>query len=43
MPGVEVESLIMNVVSGYTPQIGCDVEEKYQLWQDMDEVVESIP
>jgi len=33
----------MNVVSGYAPQVGCELEEKEKFWNELDWVVESIP
>ncbi|XP_019744436.1 uncharacterized protein LOC109527143 [Hippocampus comes] len=40
---VEIEGVMMNVVSGYAPQVGCELEEKEKLWNEMDRVTESIP
>ncbi|XP_062866594.1 uncharacterized protein LOC134329279, partial [Trichomycterus rosablanca] len=40
---VEVEGMMLNVVSGYAPQVGCEKEEKEKFWRDLDEVIESIP
>ncbi|KAK3574229.1 hypothetical protein QTP86_004302 [Hemibagrus guttatus] len=34
---------VMNVVSGYAPQVGCELEEKERFWSELDEVMESIP
>lgn len=34
---------MFNVVSGYTPQVGCELEEKEKIWSDLDEVMLSIP
>ena len=33
----------MNVVSGYAPQCGCEIEEKEQFWSELDELVERFP
>ncbi|KAK3549947.1 hypothetical protein QTP86_016866 [Hemibagrus guttatus] len=30
-------------VVGYTPQVGCELEEKERFWSELDEVMESIP
>ncbi|KAK3523598.1 hypothetical protein QTP70_002716 [Hemibagrus guttatus] len=30
-------------VSGYAPQVGCELEEKERFWSELDEVMESIP
>ncbi|XP_059279413.1 uncharacterized protein LOC132033452 [Lycium ferocissimum] len=33
----------LNIISAYVPQVGLDEEEKRRLWEDLDEVVGSIP
>ncbi|KAK3541918.1 hypothetical protein QTP86_008096 [Hemibagrus guttatus] len=40
---VEIEGVMLNVVSGYAPQVGCELEEKERFWSELDEVMESIP
>ncbi|KAK3548972.1 hypothetical protein QTP70_022655 [Hemibagrus guttatus] len=40
---LEIEGVMLNVVSGYAPQIGCELEEKERFWSELDEVIESIP
>ncbi|KAK3568201.1 hypothetical protein QTP86_000225 [Hemibagrus guttatus] len=40
---LEIEGVMLNVVSGYAPQVGCDLEEKERFWSELDEVMESIP
>ncbi|KAK3526491.1 hypothetical protein QTP70_029992, partial [Hemibagrus guttatus] len=30
-------------LSGYAPQVGCELEEKERFWSELDEVMESIP
>ncbi|KAK3524853.1 hypothetical protein QTP86_007842 [Hemibagrus guttatus] len=40
---VEIEGVMLNVVSGYAPQVGCELEEKERFWSKLDEVMESIP
>ncbi|KAK3553686.1 hypothetical protein QTP70_006899 [Hemibagrus guttatus] len=40
---LEIEGVMLNVVSGYAPQIGCELEEKERFWSELDEVMESIP
>ena len=40
---LEIEGVMVNVVSGYAPQVGCELEEKERFWRELDEVVESIP
>ncbi|KAK3516670.1 hypothetical protein QTP70_021990 [Hemibagrus guttatus] len=39
----EIEGVMLNVVSGYAPQVGCELEEKERFWSELDEVMESIP
>ncbi|KAK3564702.1 hypothetical protein QTP86_024835 [Hemibagrus guttatus] len=39
---LEIEGVMLNVVSGYAPQVGCEVEEKERFWSELDEVIESI-
>ncbi|KAK3573614.1 hypothetical protein QTP86_030001, partial [Hemibagrus guttatus] len=40
---LEIEGVMLNVVSGYAPQVGCELEEKERFWSVLDEVMESIP
>ncbi|KAK3512263.1 hypothetical protein QTP70_002277 [Hemibagrus guttatus] len=40
---LEIEGVMFNVVSGYAPQVGCELEEKERFWSELDEVMESIP
>ncbi|MCJ8739500.1 hypothetical protein PDJAM_G00047920 [Pangasius djambal] len=40
---LEIEGVMLNVVSGYAPQVGCELEEKERFWSELDEVKESIP
>ncbi|KAK3514022.1 hypothetical protein QTP70_001284 [Hemibagrus guttatus] len=40
---LEIEGVMLNVVSGYDPQVGCNLEEKERFWSELDEVMESIP
>ncbi|KAK3508832.1 hypothetical protein QTP70_009600 [Hemibagrus guttatus] len=40
---LETEGVMLNVVSGYAPQVGCELEEKERFWSELDEVMESIP
>ncbi|KAK3570259.1 hypothetical protein QTP86_017110 [Hemibagrus guttatus] len=40
---LEIEGVMLNVVSGYAPQVGCELEEKEGFWSELDEVIESIP
>ncbi|KAK3510589.1 hypothetical protein QTP70_011797 [Hemibagrus guttatus] len=40
---LEIEGTMLNVVSGYAPQVGCELGEKERFWSELDEVMESIP
>ncbi|MCJ8737270.1 hypothetical protein PDJAM_G00021940 [Pangasius djambal] len=40
---LEIEGVMLNVVSGYAPQVDCELEEKERFWSELDEVIESIP
>ncbi|KAK3555175.1 hypothetical protein QTP86_010042 [Hemibagrus guttatus] len=40
---LEIEGVMLNVVSGYAPQVGCELEGKERFWSELDEVMESIP
>ncbi|KAK3564490.1 hypothetical protein QTP86_022780 [Hemibagrus guttatus] len=40
---LEIEGVMLNVISGYAPQVGCELEEKEKFWSELDEVMESIP
>ena len=40
---VEIERVIMNVISAYAPQVGCEMEEKEEFWSELDELTENIP
>ncbi|KAI5606603.1 hypothetical protein C0J50_2102 [Silurus asotus] len=40
---LEVELVIINVISAYSPQVGCEMEEKEKFWSELDEVVEGVP
>ena len=40
---LEIEGVMLNVVSGYAPQVGCEYEEKEIFWSEFDEVMQSIP
>ncbi|KAF7697328.1 hypothetical protein HF521_005746, partial [Silurus meridionalis] len=39
---LEVEGVMINVISAYAPQIGCELEEKEKFWSELDEVMESV-
>ncbi|XP_055826420.1 uncharacterized protein LOC129894814 [Solanum dulcamara] len=38
-----VGGLTLNIISAYAPQVGLDEETKRHVWEDLDEVVVSIP
>ncbi|KAK3557283.1 hypothetical protein QTP70_026274, partial [Hemibagrus guttatus] len=40
---LEIEGVMLNVVSGYAPQVGCALKEKERFWSELDEEIESIP
>ena len=40
---LDIEGVMMTVLSAYAPQVGGLREEKDKFWTDLDEVVESIP
>ena len=40
---LEMDGVMFNVVSGYAPQVGCELEEKDNFWLELDEVIQSIP
>ena len=40
---MELDGVMLNVISAYAPQVGCIREEKEALWLDLDETVEKIP
>ena len=39
---LEVDGILINIVSAYAPQVGCSEEEKAAFWADLEEVVEQI-
>ena len=40
---MELDGVMLNVISAYVPQVGCIREEKETFWLDLDETVEKIP
>ena len=40
---LDIDGVMMTVISAYAPQVGCLMEKKDKFWTDLDEVVESIP
>ena len=39
----EIEGVMVSVVSGDAPQVGCELEEKEKFWNEVDGVMQSIP
>ncbi|KAK4320273.1 hypothetical protein Pmani_008849 [Petrolisthes manimaculis] len=37
-----VESLVLNVVCAYAPQVGCTEEEKKFFWRHLDEILQTV-
>ena len=37
---MEIEGVMMNIISAYVPQVGCELEEKEDFWNDLDKMVE---
>ncbi|KAI5086393.1 hypothetical protein C0J45_2227 [Silurus meridionalis] len=40
---LEVEGMMINVISAYAPQVGCEMEEKERFWSELDDVVDGLP
>lgn len=40
---LEIEGVMMNVVSASASQVGCVMDEKEEFYSKLDEVVESVP
>ena len=40
---MELDGVMLNVISAYAPQVRCIREEKETFWLDLDETVEKIP
>uniref|UniRef100_A0A673K0B0 Craniofacial development protein 2-like n=1 Tax=Sinocyclocheilus rhinocerous TaxID=307959 RepID=A0A673K0B0_9TELE len=40
---LEIEGVMLNVVSAYAPQVGCEQEEKDRFWSELEEVMQSVP
>uniref|UniRef100_A0AAQ6IQZ2 Endonuclease/exonuclease/phosphatase domain-containing protein n=2 Tax=Anabas testudineus TaxID=64144 RepID=A0AAQ6IQZ2_ANATE len=40
---LQIKGVMVNVVSGYAPQVDCELEEKERFWSEFDELIESIP
>ena len=39
---IEIEGVMMNVISAYAPHMGCEMEYKEDFWSELDEVAESL-
>ena len=39
----EIEGVMFNIVNGYAPQVGYELEKKENFWNEGDEVMQSIP
>ncbi|KAF7701131.1 hypothetical protein C0J45_10358 [Silurus meridionalis] len=40
---LEVEGVMINVISAYAPQVGCEMKDKEKFWSELDKVVEGVP
>ncbi|KAI5090362.1 epoxide hydrolase 1 [Silurus meridionalis] len=40
---LEVKGVMINVISAYAPQVGCEMEEKEKVWSELDAVVKGVP
>ena len=40
---MELDGIMLNVISAHAPQVGCIREEKETFWLDLNETVEKIP
>ena len=40
---MELDGVMLNVISAYRPQVGCIHVEKEAFWLDLDETMEKIP
>ncbi|KAI5086984.1 hypothetical protein C0J45_24457, partial [Silurus meridionalis] len=40
---VEVEGMMINVISAYAPQVSCEMAEKERFWSELDKVVDGVP
>ncbi|KAI5096408.1 hypothetical protein C0J45_13302 [Silurus meridionalis] len=40
---LEFEGMMINVISAYAPQVGCEMEEKERFWSELDDVVDGVP
>ena len=37
-----IEGMVLNIVSAYAPQMGCNMEEKDLFWREVDEITEKV-
>ncbi|XP_037792856.1 craniofacial development protein 2-like [Penaeus monodon] len=40
---IQVENRIINIVSAYAPQTGCEEEEKEEFWDNIERVIQNVP
>ncbi|KAI5625632.1 hypothetical protein C0J50_14846 [Silurus asotus] len=40
---LEVEGVMINIISAYAPQVVCKMDEKEKFWSELDEVVDAVP
>ena len=40
---MELDGVMLNVISAYAPQVGCIRNERETFWLDLDETVEKLP
>ncbi|XP_037794930.1 craniofacial development protein 2-like [Penaeus monodon] len=40
---IQVENRIINIVSAYAPQTGCEEEEKEEFWDNLGRVIQNVP
>ncbi|KAI5616429.1 hypothetical protein C0J50_24009 [Silurus asotus] len=40
---LEVGGVMINVISAYAPQVGCEMEGKEKFWSDLDKMVDGVP
>ncbi|KAG2463364.1 ARHG4 factor, partial [Polypterus senegalus] len=40
---LEIEGVMIILVTAYAPEVGCAMDEKEDFWNELDEVVESVP
>ena len=40
---MEIEGTLFNVISAYAPQVGCELVEKEEFWNELEDTIHSIP